>query len=135
MRRGFTLMEILVVIAILVVLVAMSVPIYTQYLLRSDLANAVQLTSQGLARARLLAQSGQNADNWGYTSSGVLFRGVSYGNRNPAFDEYYHIPDTVERTGIEMVVFERLTGAPSITGDMVFSTYDQTARVTISQNY
>ncbi len=134
-RRGFTLLEILIIVAILVILVTMSVPIYTQYLLRSDLANAVQLASQGIERARLLAQSGQNADAWGFSASGVLFRGTSYNARNPYFDELYHMPDTIQASGIQVVVFDRITGQPSVTGDMIFTTYDRSAHVTIAQNY
>jgi Tfp pilus assembly major pilin PilA len=135
MRRGFSLIELLIIIGILVVLVAMSLPVYTQYLVRSDLGIAAQLINQGLARARLLAVSGQQADSWGLAASGVVFRGSNYALRDPQYDELFTIPEHVTATGITVVIFEELTGRPSQTGSIIFQSYGQQSEVFIDEHF
>jgi len=135
MRRGFSLMEILVIVGILIVLIGMSLPVYTQYLIRSDLGIAAQLVEQALSRARLLAVSGQQADNWSFAASGVVFRGNIYNTRSTQYDELYLIPEHVTASGITVVTFAKLTGAPNLTGSIVLQSYGQETRVEVGEQF
>ncbi|MDB4978881.1 MAG: hypothetical protein JWM56_1067 [Candidatus Peribacteria bacterium] len=128
-------MELLVIIGILVTLAAMTIPVYTQYLVRSDLKNANQIVSQGLARAKLLAVSGQNADSWGFAASGVIFRGKSFATRDTSYDQLFLIPANVTATGVLVVVFAQLTGYPSKSGNIILQSYGLQSQVSVTRDY
>lgn len=130
-RPGFSLVELLIIVGILVGLIAMSVPLLTQYLVRSDLSIAAQLTRQGLSRARLLSRSGEQGGAWGYAGSGVIFRGSSYATRDPTADEFFPLPTSVEVGGLSEVTFDRISGLPDQTGDFILQSYGFEERVSV----
>ncbi len=116
-RLGFALIEMILVIGIVGVVGGMAVPLYRDYQIRNDLNLATEQVTQGLARARLLAQSGQDDSGWGfYIPAGVLYKGDSYTDRDSTYDETYPMPSTIMATGLSEVSYARLTGAPSGTG-------------------
>lgn len=131
-RPGFSLTELLVIIGILLTLTAMSVPLLTQYLVRSDLSLAAQLTRQGLARARLLSRAGERGSSWGYAGSGVVFLGTSYADRDPAHDELFLLPASVTVSGLSTVSFQQITGLPSQTGEFILTSYSVVRRVSVT---
>jgi prepilin-type N-terminal cleavage/methylation domain-containing protein len=121
-RSGFTLIELLLVIGIIGVVGAISIPLYNDFQIRSDLNLATEQASQGLARARILSQSGKGDDNWGFfVPSGTLYKGISYAERDTEYDEVYPMPSTITTTGLLEVSFSRLEGAPSATGTIVLT--------------
>lgn len=122
MRRAFTIMEILSVVAILAVLAGLSAPFWRNFLLKNDLYIAEEQTEQMLRRANILAQSGDTGA-WGvYVPGGVLYQGTSYANRNPALDEVLLLPNTISVSGIQDVSFSTLYGSPSTSGEIILET-------------
>ena len=116
-QRGFTALEILLVFGIVTILVALSIPAYRQYEIRSDLDLVTQQLTQALGRARLLSQSGKGGSPWGvYVPGSILYKGKSYLKRDPAFDERYPMPPTLITSGLSDVSFSLLKGMPSATG-------------------
>jgi len=123
-HKGFTLIEILIVIAIIIILVGISFPFLRGFQKESDLVNSSEkiVSSLRLAQNKTLAskQSGQ----WGVffaTSTEpnevVLFRGEDYQSRDIDFDVVYQLADSVEiyeinlnEQGIEEVVFYPIIG-------------------------
>lgn len=129
LRRGFTLPEVLLVIAILAVLGGVSVPMYRDFQIRSDLDSSTEQVTQGLARARLKAQAGEQDSAWGfYVPAGVLFRGTSYQDRDPVQDETYPMPSTITFSGPTEISYSKLTGVPSQTGAITLTTINTEQR-------
>ncbi len=129
-RPGFTIIEMLIVIAIITTAMVMSLPLYREYQIRSDLDNAAQLATQGLSRARLLSQSGQGGAQWGYhVPSGTLYKGASFATRDPAFDESYPMPSTIAVNGLLDVEYSRVKGIPASTGTIVLKALNNDQRI------
>ena len=118
-RRGFTAVETLLTLGIIAITAGISIPLYRNYQIRSDLDIATEYTIQGLHRAQVLSQSGQNSAVWGFSArEGVLFQGDAYAVRDPAFDEVYPLPASVSVSGLLEVTFQRVSGTPNQTGDI-----------------
>ncbi|MDD5469202.1 MAG: prepilin-type N-terminal cleavage/methylation domain-containing protein [Candidatus Peribacteraceae bacterium] len=125
-RCGFTAIELLLVLGILAVTAGLSMPMYRQYLIRSDLEVSRQNISQGLQRARFLAQVAMNDSAWGFSTDGlpgrgILFMGGSFATRNAEYDEYYSIPVTIAVSGLTEVTFSKITGQPSAMGTITLT--------------
>lgn len=119
-RSGFALLEVLLVVAILGIIAVFSFPMLRKFQIRSDLFNTSETITQGIARARLLAQSGKENSAWGFSiEHGTLFKGDSYDERDPAYDELYTSPSTIALSGTTEVYFDPLTGKPNAPGSIV----------------
>lgn len=129
-RRAFSLIEMLLVIAVIGAAMALVLPLYRQYQIRSDLDLATQQATQGLARARLLSQSGQGAAQWGFhVPSGTLYKGASYVERDTALDELYPMPSTIAVNGLLEVTYSRIAGDPDTTGTIVLRALNNDLRI------
>lgn len=128
-RAGFTLIEMMVVLGILVIIGGIAFPFYRDYQIRNDLNVVTEQVTQGIARARLLSQASQNDTGWGfYIPAGILFRGTSYIARNPAFDEKYAMPSTIKVTGLLEVAYSKVQGHPSATGAIILTAINNDQR-------
>ncbi len=130
---GFTVVELLMVIAMIAVISAISVPAFRSYQLHNDVVTASEQVMQALARAKLLAQSGKNGSAWGFSSvNSVIFQGNSYGTRVVASDEQYPLPAGIVVTGMTEVTFAQLSGVPSAVGSIILtSKIDPSQQVTV----
>jgi prepilin-type N-terminal cleavage/methylation domain-containing protein len=121
MRRGFTFIEIAMVIAVFGIISTLSVPLYRRYQIRNDLAIAKNQVTQGLARAKFNAQAGKYDDVWSfYVPRGALFKGKTYTDANDATineptSEVYPMPSTIALTGLTKVTYSKM-GIPDRTG-------------------
>ncbi len=132
-RYGFALLEVVLVVGLVGAIAGVGIPLYRDYQIRNDLNLATEQVTQGLARARLLSQSAQNDDAWGfYAPAGVLYKGDSYATRDPAFDETYPMPSTIAIEGLFEVNYQKIAGLPSETGQITLTTInDETRNVLI----
>jgi prepilin-type N-terminal cleavage/methylation domain-containing protein len=133
-RAGFSLLEMLLVIGIVGAMTGLATPMYRDYQIRNDLSIATEQVTQGLARARLLSQAGQDNDAWGfYAPAGIMYKGASYQTRDASYDETYAMPSTITFTGLPEVSYSKLDGAPSGTGAITLTAInDDTRNVLIS---
>jgi hypothetical protein len=125
-RPGFTAIELLLAIGLITISAGMSVPVYRQYLIRSDLEIARQNISQGIQRAKFLSQVAMNDSAWGFSTDalpgrGVLFMGDSFATRESDFDEEYSIPPTIAVAGLTEVRFEKISGRPIESGTITLT--------------
>lgn len=128
-RSGFALIEMLLVIGIIGTMAGLAAPLYRDYQIRNDLNLATEQVTQGLGRARLLAESGQDDDAWGfYVPAGVLYKGDAYATRDANYDEVYPMPGTIMTTGLSEVSYKKLSGDPSGTGAITLVALNQDSR-------
>lgn len=122
-------MEILLVVSILGMLGGVSIPMYRDFQIRSDLDSSTEQVTQGLARARLKAQAGEMDSSWGfYIPAGILFKGESYETRDTTYDETFPMPSTITSTGPTEITYSKLVGAPSATGSITLTTLNTEQR-------
>ena len=133
-RSGFTAVEVLLTLGVIAATAGVSMPMYRNFQVRSDLDLAVTQTLAGLTRAQLLSQTGQEDGQWGFqVVEGTIFQGSSYVIRDPDFDEVILLPANISVYGIEEVVFSRVYGIPTPTGDIILEALNGDRRtITVS---
>ncbi|MFZ2192694.1 MAG: prepilin-type N-terminal cleavage/methylation domain-containing protein [Candidatus Moraniibacteriota bacterium] len=135
-RKGFTLIEIMLVIALMVLISSISVPVYQSFQVKNDLEASSNDLVQSLRRAQVLSQANEGDSTWGVKilSGGiVVFKGASYSARDVAYDEVFEIATSIVSSGISEVVFGKLSGLPQTSGDIILTTSNGDVR-TISIN-
>lgn len=121
-RPSSTLLETLLVASLLVAIAGMSIPMYRNYQIRSDLDIAENQTRQMINRARLLSQAGVEDSIWSVdASSGILFKGSNFVERDRDYDEYYPFAPTIAVSGLTQISFSQLYGEPSRTGTITLT--------------
>jgi type II secretory pathway pseudopilin PulG len=130
MRKGFTLIEALLIIGILFILFFVAFPNFRFFQKESDLKDSSEeiINTLRLAQSKTLASEG--ASRWGvYFETStlphqyILFKGESFANRNVLADEIHKLPNSIEIYEIDLwggkeVVFEKVTGYASSTSQV-----------------
>lgn len=114
--KGFTLLEILLSVALLGLIAGFSAPLYVSFQNRNDLDIATSSTVQNLRRAQMLAQASVDDEAWGVylqTGSVTIFRGTSFAGRNSDFDEVYPISQSIVISKLEEIIFTKFSGLPT----------------------
>ena len=130
-QAGFTLLELMLSIAIISVLTGLSLPLYESFLRRNDLDLTVQSAASLVRRAEVYARGNSGDSVWGvaFQSSGItLYKGASYATRAAAFDETVAMPGSVNVSGLSEVTFAKLTAMPSASGTVTFAGTTNDAR-------
>lgn len=118
-KTGVSLIEILLTVTLIAMIAGFSAVVYYNFLLRSDTSVATDTIVGTLKRAQVLARTSQDDSTWGLyigSSQTVVFQGASYTDRNSTKDEIYILPGSTTTSGINEIVFEKVTGNPNITG-------------------
>lgn len=135
-RAGFTLIEMLLSVAIIGIIAGISVPVYQSFQVRNNLDIATVSTAQSLRRAQVLAQAVDDDTTWGVKvqlGNFTVFKGTSYAVRDTAFDELFDVPNNITPSGINEVVFDKFTGLPQTTGTITLtSNANETRTITIN---
>lgn len=134
--KGFTLIELILVIATITVLAGIAIPVYSLLQVRNDLDVATNTTIQTLRRAQTLSQAIDGDTAWGVKaqqSDITLFKGASYSTRDTNFDEVYSLSGNVTPSGVSEVVFSKLLGNPNTTGILTLtSSNNEVQNITIN---
>lgn len=133
---GFTLIEVMLSVAVIAIVAGISAPVYQSFQVRNDLDIATVSTAQGLRRAQVLAQAVDGDTSWGLRiQSGnlTLFKGVSYAGRDTIADEVTLVPTSITPSGVSEVVYSKFTGLPQTTGTLTLtSNANETRTITIN---
>lgn len=136
-NRGFTILEVLLAVAIIALIAGIGIPVYLSYQSTNDLNTAVFSVVESLRRAQLLSRGVENDSNWGiYIQPGkvFLFRGDSFAGRNEAYDEIFDIAPNISVSGLQEVVFSKLYGYPQTSGTITLSSAtNQTKNIVINK--
>ena len=130
------MIEMLLSISIIVIILGISAPVYQSLQGKNDLDVAAITIAQTLRRAQTLAQSGDGDALWGVKiqeGAITLFQGPSYASRNTDFDELYEGSESIAVSGVNEVVFDRLTGQPDSTGTISLTYSSEIRNITINE--
>lgn len=130
-KKGFTLLEILLVIVLMGGLAVLSAPVYNAYKIKNDLNVAVNTTAQTLYRAQVLSQAVDGDDSWGVNIANgniVIYKGLSYAARDIEFDEEYEISLQITITGQSDIIFSKFSGLPQVTGDIILTSINNESK-------
>lgn len=122
--HGFTLVEMLLSVAIISILVGTSLPVYVSFQTRGDLEIATQSIADMLRRAQTYTRGVSGDSQWGVavqSGSATLFKGASFATRDATYDETTVISPNTAVSGLSQVVFTKLTAAPSTTGTITLT--------------
>lgn len=134
--RGFTLLELLLTVALISVLAGFSLPVYRTLMTKNDLDIAAVTVAQTARRAQVLSQAVDGDTSWGLkvqSGSIVIFKGTSYAARDTAFDETFDVPTSITPSGTTEYIFSKFTGFPQVTGTATLTTSNDTRTVTINE--
>jgi prepilin-type N-terminal cleavage/methylation domain-containing protein len=134
MSKGVSIIELLLVIALIAIIAAGSAPIYTSFLTRQQQRNKVAELVSSLNMARVSAEAGRNDSDWGVFANNdeiTLFSGPSYAGRDQSLDVTYGVPPAVSITNNE-VLFERPDGEADSSAVFVVSVGSETETVTVN---
>lgn len=118
-RRGFTLLEVLLSVAVVALIAGLSLPLYFALQGKNDLDIAVTTYAQSLRRAEVLARASDSDANWGtfiQNGSITIYRGATYASRVLSSDEVFSLPQTLVVSGLTEVNFAKFSGLPFQTG-------------------
>ncbi len=115
-QRGFTLIEVLLSIALIAILTGTTSIVYFSLLGRNSLDIAAWTTAQTIRRAQVLSQANAGNSGWGVhtqTGSVTLFKGSTY-NSSDASNEVANIETNITTPTTDFK-FDRSTGLPTTT--------------------
>jgi len=131
-NTGFTLIEIMLSLAIISLIAATGIPIFQSFQNRNELDIATVTFAQSLRRAQILSRASDGDTSWGmYVQPGdiTLFKGLSYVGRDNTFDEVFTIPISIVASGTQEYVFSRFTGLPQSVGSLTFTSVNNETRI------
>ena len=135
-QQGFSLLEVLLSVAILAVLAGLSLPVYESFMRRNDLDLTAQQVASSLRRAQTFARANSYDSVWSVavqSSNVTLFRGTNFAGRDQTYDESVAIPASVSVSGLNEVQFSKLTATPNTAGSITLtSTANATRTVTVN---
>jgi prepilin-type N-terminal cleavage/methylation domain-containing protein len=120
MKQGFTLLEVLLSLALISILAGTTITVYQSFQVKNDLNIAANTLVQTAHRAQTLARAVDSDSVWGvHVQSGAnitLFKGNDYNARDTEYDELFDLPQTITSSGLSTIIFSKLTGDPDTTG-------------------
>jgi hypothetical protein len=128
--KGITLFEVITTIAIFTLLIA-----FLSYREREFDVHSKSIV-QSLRRAQLQSMVGEKESSFGlYFEANyyILFKGNSYSGRDSAFDEVFELPADFLVSGISEIVFSKIKGIPSDTGDIILSSGNRSETISINE--
>ncbi|MEK7067868.1 MAG: prepilin-type N-terminal cleavage/methylation domain-containing protein [Patescibacteria group bacterium] len=136
MRKGFTLIELILVVALISIITAMSAVFYSRFLTQNAVLNTVDQLAGQLHKAQIYAMAGKQNSNWGvnYGSQIItLYSGNSYDTRTAAFDEKFTVNSNISVSGLTDLNYARVTGLPIPTETtMTISGNNNTKTITVN---
>ncbi len=133
--RGFTLIEVLLSVALATVIVGIGIPVYQSLRIRNDLDVAAVEIVATERRAQALARASDGDTTWGISvqsGSITLFRGASYATRDAGFDEVFELSSSIAPSGTTEFVFDMLTGFPQTTGTLTLTSNTNETRIIVT---
>jgi type II secretory pathway pseudopilin PulG len=133
--KGFTILELLLVIGAAIVIAALTVPVGVRFFQTQTLDEATSGIMETMRRAHNQAVFQKNDSAFGVkflSGSYVLFQGNSYDTRTQSEDESFEVSSGIATSGIDEVVFAKLTGIPNTTGTLTVTSGSDSQTININ---
>lgn len=135
-QKGFTLIEMLLSVAIIGMLVGLSLPLLQSFQARTDLDVTTEAVANSLRRAQTYARGVSGDSTWSVriaSGAATLYKGSTYASRDSSYDEATTISTTFTVSGLSDVTFSKLSATPSTTGSVIITgTTNDTRTVTLN---
>ncbi|MBT4722345.1 hypothetical protein HN958_01305 [Candidatus Falkowbacteria bacterium] len=136
--RGFTLVEILIVTAITIILIAASFPIYENFQRDGKLDVARIELQENLKNVQAQAQAGVNDSSHGVyfnSNSYIAYQGNSYAARDTDYDITYDVINNVIIVNAPVeILFTKKTGLPASAVTVTLQNQIDTEQKTVEVN-
>jgi len=132
---GFTIFELLVVIGASILIAGLTVPVGVRFYQTQILDDTTSVIMTTLRRAQSQAEFQKNDSSFGVkflTGSYVLFQGDSYAGRTISEDEIFSLSGNVNTSGVDEVVYAKLTGIPSLAGTLTVALDNDSQTININ---
>lgn len=136
-KHGFTLIELVLSVAVLSIILLVSIPLTQRYVIRNDMEVLSNIIVQDLYRAQNLARAGENDSDWGvYIQEGstTVFQGDSYISRNQSKDEAYSFSTNINIAGQNEYVFDKFSGRLAAAGSTTLTINGDTRVISVGSN-
>ena len=135
-QKGFTLLELVLSIALFAILAGATAAVYYGFQVRNDLQNATALFAQSARKAQLKAQAMESDASWGVAvqpQSITIFKGASFASRDASFDEVFEISLAVAPSGKQEFIFDKMTGSIQEPGTLTLATANSAQDILINE--
>ncbi|MFA6354854.1 MAG: prepilin-type N-terminal cleavage/methylation domain-containing protein [Candidatus Paceibacterota bacterium] len=135
-NKGFTLLEVLVVLAIFAILFAVSDGVYINFKRANNLSITTNTIVEAVRYASSNASSNRGDSKWGVKINNneiLIFKGDSYESRDTSFNESFKITGGIIVSGLSEVIFEKLSGATLSPGTIILSSYGEVENININE--
>ena len=135
-RSGFTIIELLLVIAIMTVTLSIMIPVSTDYQKRNDLDLAQTTFAQSVRRAQQLSMASDGDSQWGVATDSingniVVYKGATFIGRDTSFDENYDLSKAITVSGQSEYDFTKLLGSTT-SGTVTFTNGNYVKNVSVN---
>jgi len=139
LQKGFTLIELMIVVAIIGILAAVAIPAYQDYIARAQVSEAVSLLGSGKTpMAEFFASQGawptDTAAVMGNTA-GKYTLGVSISNSNTTAPGSITLVATMKSGGINTNIINSSVGLNTIDGGKIWNCFTTAAGVPLAAKY
>jgi prepilin-type N-terminal cleavage/methylation domain-containing protein len=134
-RSGFTLFEVLIVIAITTIVAATGWAIYPKLISGTNLTSSVDTATQAARQAVLNSVAGRRGQGWGLLLAPdkvTIYAGSSYDQRVVGSEQNYSLSAGLTLSGPLEYSFAALTGRPLAAGTTILTLNGLTKGLTIN---
>lgn len=134
--KGFTLIELILVVAIMLTISVMAPVFYSRFLLQNAVANTVDQLTGSFRKAQIYSMMGKQGSAWSvnYSLNTItLYKGTTFASRDSSFDETFSVNSNVSVAGLTDVSFARFSGLPTpSTSSITVSSGNNSKNITIN---
>lgn len=129
MKKGFSFIELILVIALMLTLGAMSGVFYSRFLNQNSVSNVSDQFTGQLRKAQIYSMAGKQDSRWGvrFASSKITL----FATRSAALDESFTVNSNILVTGFSQVIYAK-TGLPDSSPTFTISAGGNTKTITIN---
>ncbi|MDQ3099378.1 MAG: type II secretion system GspH family protein [bacterium] len=113
LEQGFSLIELLLVVAIVLILGTLTTTFYSRFLNQNAVANTSDQMLGQLRKAQMYSMMSKQNTTWGvrYSANKITL----FATGNTAFDESFSVNESVTVGGLTSIIFTKGTGVPDVT--------------------